>query len=888
MELILTHEQADFDAVAAQAAAHELNPTATPVLPRRANRNVRAYLTLYGDELPFVEPDDLPKEKIDRVTLVDTQSLITLRGMGNPPSAQVHVVDHHPLNRDLPEGWTASIAETGATTTLLIEELRERDAELSEAEATLMLLGIYEDTGGLSYLDTTPRDVLAAAWLLEQGASLAIANDFLHHPLTPDQRGLYERLLASAETHLLDGQTVVVACAEAKGMIEEISTLAHKLRDLFEPDALFILVQLESHVQLVARSTSDAIDVADIAAAFGGGGHNRAAAATIRDRPLAEARAKLLRLLPERLRPRATVAQIMSQGAHTLTPDVAVAQAAEIIRRYGYEGYPVVNGEQRQVIGLLTRRAVDRAMSHRMGQTPIGKIMEAGAVWVRPDDSVEHLQRVMTTHGWGQVPVVDAEKGEVIGIVTRTDLIKLLPAAREHVRRNVADLLESALTPARLALLRLIGETAREMRCSLFIVGGFARDLLLGTPSQDFDLVVEGDAIALARALARKHGGRVRSHSRFGTAKWLMAERKSQIPKSKTQSPISPPQSAISNLQSAIDFVSARTEFYSHPTALPQVERGSIKLDLHRRDFTINTLAVRLDADHFGELLDFWGGERDLRDRLVRVLHSISFVDDPTRILRAVRLEQRLGFRIEARTQELIGHALPLLDKVSGDRVRHELEFILAEAEPEKMLRRLAELDVLPHIHPALVWDEWVERKFGEARGKGQGSSETWQDLTTPSPVFLYYAMLIFRLGAAQLEAVLARLKFPRDRSDDLGQVVAVRDLLPRLASGLRPSQIVALLEDFAPRALAAVWLAADDPGARDAIANYLTRWRSVAPTVDGNTLKAMGLKPGPDFKRILRVLRDAWLDGQIADEAGERSLLTKLTETINGVPENP
>ncbi|MBI3362984.1 MAG: DHH family phosphoesterase, partial [Chloroflexi bacterium] len=158
MELILTHEQADFDAVAAQAAAHELNPTATPVLPRRANRNVRAYLTLYGDELPFVEPDDLPKEKIDRVTLVDTQSLITLRGMGNPPSAQVHVVDHHPLNRDLPEGWTASIAETGATTTLLIEELRERDAELSEAEATLMLLGIYEDTGGLSYLDTTPRD----------------------------------------------------------------------------------------------------------------------------------------------------------------------------------------------------------------------------------------------------------------------------------------------------------------------------------------------------------------------------------------------------------------------------------------------------------------------------------------------------------------------------------------------------------------------------------------------------------------------------------------------------------------------------------------------------------------------------------------------------------
>ena len=283
MNLLLTHEQADFDAVASLLAAHRLNPAARPVLPRRANRNVRAYLTLYGDELPFVEAADLPKEKVQAVTLVDTQSMVTLKGMGPSAAAlPVHIVDHHPLDRDLPAAWTATIEEVGATVTLLIGELRERGLNLTQIEATLLLLGLYEDTGSLSYAATTPRDALAAAWLLEQGASLAIANEFLHHPITADQRELYERLLDAAETHTFDGQRVVVACAEARGLAEEISTLAHKLRDLFEPDALFVLVQLESHVQLVARSLTDTIDVGAIAARFGGGGHDRAAAATIR------------------------------------------------------------------------------------------------------------------------------------------------------------------------------------------------------------------------------------------------------------------------------------------------------------------------------------------------------------------------------------------------------------------------------------------------------------------------------------------------------------------------------------------------------------------------------------------------------------------------------
>ncbi|MGH8310122.1 MAG: CBS domain-containing protein, partial [Steroidobacteraceae bacterium] len=298
----------------------------------------------------------------------------------------------------------------------------------------------------------------------------------------------------------------------------------------------------------------------------------------------------------------------------------------------------------------------------------MASIMEEGAVTVSPGDPVDKLERLMIAHGWGQVPVVDAS-GQVIGIVTRTDVLKLWTApARPTRRMEIAARLARSLDPALLALIRDIAATARQMNSSLFFVGGIVRDLLLGQPLYDIDFVVEGDAVALARRLARERGGQVKSHSRFGTAKWILDERAPAVP--------TPDGLGLHTL----DFVTARTEFYTHPTALPQVEQSSIKQDLHRRDFTINAMAACLDPDRFGELLDFYGGERDLRDGVIRVLHSISFVDDPTRMLRAARFEQRFGFRIDPRTQDLLSGALDLLDRVSGPRIWNEIELILREA----------------------------------------------------------------------------------------------------------------------------------------------------------------------------------------------------------------
>ena len=874
MQVILTHEQADFDALASLFAASMLNKQAVPILPRRLNRNLHAFLTLYGREFPFTDPRDLSGKKIESALLVDTQSLVTLKGMGK--KTRIRVVDHHPLRENLPDDWQITIEKVGATVTLLTENLRDANELPSALQSTLLLLGIYEDTGSLTYASTTPRDVRAAAWLLEQGASLNIAVDFLNSPLSPKQRAVYDQLSSNAKTYEIKGHQVVVACGDAQEMEEEISSLAHKLRDLLDPDALFIFVKTVEGVRLVARSSTDNIDVGKIAMEFGGGGHPRAAAALIRreeDAQNSESTLKsinkpkgtsapckhLLEILPDFIQPSITVAEIMSRGPQTISPETSVAEAFELMKRFGYEGYPVV--AMGKVVGLLNRRTVDRATSHNLKLTA-ASLMEAGEVTLAPDDALATLQKRMTDSGWGQIPVV--ENGVVIGIVTRTDLLKTLaPDVQRAAESNYTALLESALPKERLELVKIVSSAAAEERVALYLVGGFVRDLILERPSLDFDFVVEGDAIMLAEKMAKKYGGRVTKHDRFGTAKWFLEG------------------SEILNLEKLpafLDFITARKEFYTRPTALPTVSRGSIKLDLHRRDFTINTLALRLDKPHYGELHDHWGGLADLKRGLVRVLHSLSFVDDPTRILRAVRFEQRFGFTLGLRTKELMDEAHSLLAKLTGQRIHHELDLILDESRAVEMFSRLSELDFLSAISPALAPDPGLAVRLNYA-------------LNTPTPSALgeiptiahldrrralgYLAWLL-PLPLKDLRTISKRLRFHAALEDALLAARKLCDDLPLLKDA-KPSEWTICLDGIPPLALYAASLCSIAETLRKQIEQYLSKWRNIQPTVGGDELKERGVLPSPRYKEILSQLRAAWIDGEVETQEEEVELLERL-----------
>jgi len=865
MDIILTHERTDFDGLASLLGAYLLDESLIPVLPRKLNRNVEAFLTLYGVELPFVDPRDLPDNPIDSVCLVDTQAMTSIRGMS--PETSVSVVDHHHLKEDVPEAWETTIQETGATATIFVEVIQERGLPLTPIQATLLLLGIYEDTGSLTYTRTTPGDIFAAGYLLEYGASLSIVADYINHPLSLEQQKVYEDLRANAESRIIHGHVVIIAQADARELDEELSTLAHKLRDLLDPDAVFLLFKIHGGVQVIARSTDDHIDVSAVLSQFeSGGGHPRAAAAMVKDGEIAEIYRQLDQTLPDHVEPAITAKQIMSREPQTLSPDTPVQEAAELMVKYGYEGYPVV--EEGNIVGLLTRRAVDRALAHELNLTA-SQLMEAGDVRVFPSDSLEHIQNVMTDTGWGQVPVVTPRSKKIVGIVTRTDLLKILaPSKPAPGRQNLAPRLEATLPPGRIKVLHRVAEIAHQRGDALYIVGGFVRDLLLDYPSLDFDLVVEGEAIALAEDVQAQFGGKVNSHQRFGTAKWIVDQevcRELEIAEEERD-----------EFLNSLDFITARTEFYTHPTALPTVERGSIKLDLHRRDFTINTLALRLDGHHYGELFDYWGGLDDLKAGTVRVLHSLSFVDDPTRILRAVRYEQRYDFEIDQRTRELLLQAKGLLKRVSGDRLRHEFNRIFEEDHAEDMMTRLDELTILKAIHPDLVWNEDLSDRFQVIPTKEP--HREWRIKEGLSSLNLHQVLMyiLWFQRSPTAEDAARRLKLSAQIRDIILWVQRLHQDIEAL-EGLSPSQATAKLDRIPNLAIYAVYLDLNQPSQRGVLSRYLSSWQHVAPRTTGEDLKDRGLPPGPRYSEILTALRDAWLDGLVQTPEEEEALLEEM-----------
>lgn len=883
MNVILTHEQADFDALGALLGAWLLDETASAVLPARLNRNVKRFLNLYSTELSFVEFRDLPSEPVQKVTLVDTQSLVTLKGFSSKTSVQV--IDHHPQRENLDPRWKMNLEKTGACTTLFVERLKEHLASFSVLQNTLLLLGIYEDTGAMTYASTTAQDIRAVAALVEAGASLRIAADFLNPALSDEQKALAERLMATTQNLDIHGKMILIASADGSDMDDEVSSVAHKLRDLFDPDGLFLIIKTRDGIRLVARSTSDQVNAAAVAALFGGGGHERAASALIDPHdpgyptgefPLKEIEAKLIDALPRSIKPSVTVGKIMSKHPLLLSPSTSLEEAARVFKRYGYEGFPVIN--EGKVVGLLTRRAVDRALAHHLKLTT-GSLMEAGDYSLTTKDTVDQLQALMASTGWGQIPVIDAEDHSVVGIATRTDLLRTLSNDVAFVpgRLNYADVLKTSLSAPRFALIQLVAAEAAREHLPIYIVGGFVRDLILGHFSADFDIVVEGEAIHLAKSLHERLGGRVVSHNRFGTAKWQIKEIKAKLLKE-----FGLLNADAGKLPDSLDLISARTEFYDHPTALPTVERSSIKLDLHRRDFTINTMALRLDGRHFGELYDYWDGLADLQKRQIKVLHSLSFIDDPTRLLRAVRFEQRFQFHIENRTLQLMDEARPLIKQVSGDRLRHEFNLIFKEENPIPIFNRLNELGLIQAIHPGLTWQSGFSDSLITALNKAIPEGWGIPDQIGATSIHTALALLTWLIqqdGNTCFE-IANRFHLNNQLMDALKRAKKIWDQRDSLTD-LSPSQFSDRLFDLPPIGGYTLFVVSKDNDLKQKLQNYYQIWHKITPQTNGETLKELGLQPGPKYSEIIRKIRAAWINGEIKTAAQEKDLLEQILNTM-------
>jgi tRNA nucleotidyltransferase (CCA-adding enzyme) len=845
-EVIATHSNTDFDAFAAMLAARRLYPDAVVAIPGALNRNVREFYRLHADELDAVDVSRLETGAIRRLIIVETTSasrLGELEQVALDPEVEKVIFDHH--SGELPD-WVkpenAVVSQDGALTTTLIGVLAERELQVTPLEATAYALGIHEDTGSLTYPTATRRDADALAWCLRHGARQDLLAGFLHTPLGDDERELLAALMESLQSERVAGIELLVAAVSWPRHVDGVSNLAHKIADLTDARALVLLVEMDERVFCVTRSRTPAIDAAALARGLGGGGHREAASAMFRG-TLDEARTTLRDALDSAAGEPITAAAIMSRPARSVEPDETVSRAMVACQRYAQSGILVV--DHGTLVGAVSREDLDKAIAHGLSHAPVKGIMSSRVVTVPADAPVGAVQEALAGSPDGRVAVLEGD--DLVGVVTRSDLLRALGERPEAAVEPGASLAGELAELTELAQVFEAVAAASEHYDGVYLVGGTVRDILLGEPNFDVDVAVEGDAIGLARTVADALGGRVRAHSKFGTAVVVYDEEK------------------------RVDVVTARTEFYDAPATLPSVEHATIREDLFRRDFTINAMAVSLKGEDFGRLVDPFEGRRDLEARTIRVLHNLSFIDDPTRIFRAIRYESRYGFRMDEHTQRLARGTIEmgLVGDLSSARLRDELIALLEEGDAGKSILRLAELGAGAAIHPHLAADEEAVELLERLRAlndRYETGIPAWR---------LALAALARRLPPDEIYDWLRRLKVQRRDAERIAWAVTVG---PRLVERLRgdepdPAEIVAMAEPYAPDApLFALALADPQP-----LHDYFERLRGIRLEVSGADLAKLGLEESPQVGEILTELRRRKLNGQLDGRESELAAAREL-----------
>jgi tRNA nucleotidyltransferase (CCA-adding enzyme) len=872
VEIITSHTNADFDALASMVAAKKLYPEAKLVFPGSQEKSMRDFFLesmFYTLDVERLKNIDI--NGITRIIIVDNRNSSRLGKLAEAlakPGIAVHIYDHHPSSDNDVKGEKEIIEEVGATTTIMIELLREKEIKISPLEATVLALGIYEETGSLTFVSTTERDALAVAYLISQGAQLNIVSDFISRELTTEQIAILNNLIENAKKYDINGITVVISSMAAPHFIPDLANLAHKIKEIESLDVLFLVVQMADKTHIIGRSRIPAVNVGQVLEQLGGGGHATAASAVSKDMTYLQTRERLIDLLKKHITPGPLVREIMTSPVKTVPFGSSIEAAGEAMTRFSVNVLPVLLGNSYQ--GLITREIVQKALFHGLGNRTVEEFMTSGGPVATPDMTMNQVERMMIEEHQRFIPVI-GQGGILVGAITRTDLLRSLHEERlaeiqdseepySRSRRSVKGLMEERLTPEVRDTLKIVGEVADEIGFPVYLVGGIVRDLFLRVSNPDVDIVVEGDGITFAGMLVKKMGGRMKTHQKFGTAVVVLS----------------------GGLK--LDIATARLEYYKSPAALPTVELSSIKKDLYRRDFTINTLAVRLNRKRYGELIDFFGGLRDIKDKTIRVLHSLSFVEDPTRVLRAVRFEQRFNFHLSKHTHNLIKTAvnMKLFDRLTGERIYTELVLMFSESEPLKVLKRMRELDLLKFIHPALKGSAELERLFTHITETFSWFKLLYLDIPVEK-WFVYFLGLFDRVKDMTTAEALERLAVP-ERVKVRVQMARIRSrevlFLFYRDSQISLSRIHDLLSPLDIEALLLMMAKSKQERAKKYISLYLTHIRNIKVTLTGNDLKQMGIPPGPKYRRILAELLDAKLDGIVRSHDEEVEFVRKKINT--------
>ncbi|MFO7601822.1 MAG: CBS domain-containing protein, partial [Candidatus Desulfacyla sp.] len=738
------------------------------------------------------------------------------------------------------------IRRTGSATAILTRLLREKDIPVTPDEATIMCTGIHEDTGSFTFSSTTDEDYEAAAWLARQGADHNVISDMLTRELTIEHLWLLNDLTRSAATRIINGVEVSITKVITDEYIADFAVLVHKYMEMENLNVVFALAQMDDRIYLVARSRIDEVNAAEIANAFGGGGHPQAASATIKGQTLIQVERSLNALLDTRINPVRSALDMMSSPVIQIGSSETVKRAAELMTRYNINVLLVVNDEILQ--GYITRQVVEKAVFFGLGDIRVHEYMNIEFSTVRPDASLKEIQDLIIRGRLRILPVV--ENGKALGVITRTDLLTILlgnPEAPEFVydakndapvvrKKNLAGIMGDRLPERLVKLLKDFGKTADMLGYNAYLVGGLVRDIFLKHENLDVDIVIEGDGIEFAREFARHHSARIRSHQKFGTAVLIFPN------------------------GFKVDVATARIEYYEAPGAPPIVETSSLKLDLYRRDFTVNTLAVKLNEKHYGILIDYFGAQKDIKEKALRVLHNLSFVEDPTRMLRAIRFEQRFGFKIGKLTLSLLKNAIKMnwMDGIASHRIFAEFKLILKEPDPLQIIHRMNELQLLKFIHPDIRLTVQVQDILEEIR-----EVIVWYHLLYLEEPFEPWKIYWYGLTGALDVDTFNRLTRDMDIAQKTPHTGGGGEMLLDALFKFDGTnyQLYTLLLAYDTETLLYLMAKARSEKMKRLISFYFTRLKGTKILIDGKDLLQMGLKSGPVFKEIFDGLLEARLN---------------------------
>lgn len=907
--LITCHQNADFDAICSLFAISCFFPDAQIVYPGSQEKIVQAFVHEVIDPLfYYIAPKDADFENVERLVIVDTSHtgrLTHIRGflekcglLGNTEALQksndveIVIFDHHPQTNI--EKHSGRIEIVGSTSTLICEEIKKTNIGVPCEILHLLGLGLYSDTGAFTYNSVTVRDTKALTWLIEQGFEPDFVTSYVSKQINKEQLFALNDLVESARFYDIAGIKFILASSKFEEELYDIASLTSLFLEIYPCDVLFMVAAMDGKVQVVARSKDYNVDVGQIMALLGGGGHSYAAAATVKDKTMHEVITFIesqITLFSHRDK---TVRRLMSAPVVSVDEADTIDCATDTMMHYGFKAIPILMQKTKQCVGILEYQIAAKAVKHGLGQCTVSQFMSRSIRYATLETDLQTLMDIIIEDRQRLVPIVACQTlGEqetnddflkdlpVIGVVTRTDLVRLfldeqstgLSKKKAHRlnKRNVQRLLRVRTPKECVKLLEIVGQLAEELGVSAYVVGGFVRDLIMDRersrwPNMDIDLVVEGDGILFAHCLAGKLGGRVREHKEFMTAIVLF------------------PSSALEdqNLhfdyfeqELRVDVATARLEYYQSPAVLPTVELSSIRMDLNRRDFTINAMAIKLNTSNFGELEDYFDGQGDIKQKTIRMLHALSFVDDPTRALRAIRFEQRYEYKICMQCDRLIRNAIALqvMQKLDGKRITTELEIILKEENVLQCIMRMQDFGLLKEIHPCLELSSNDEIDFVSDAYK---VLDWYRMLYLKEPVdnLLFFVLVMSKgVSGSDIQELLERLSLPQNQIEEY---LAIRNdlisVLPKVEKWFKNKESMSslhlLLKNVAMEVILYMIVRLEETQGEEIkkrLSYYIYQVRHEKIDLTGNVLLQLGVRQGPLIGQILQKVLFAKIDGLVS-----------------------